>query len=228
MPHSLFQSLSLSDLQNRKSRILRKPSSTRPALWVIEQDGVRAVVKDYTSNGFLYRQFIGRFLIWRESKAYRKLMGLKGIPNFYRAIDGLALVIEDIAGRPVEGLEKEERLSEHFFKELKDLVKSIHKRGLVHCDLKRAPNVLRGDDGKPYIVDWSASISKREFRFFPFTLVYERFIVDELQGVLKIQLRHRPESVSAEEKRRYYHRSKGEKLVRAVRDRVRSFLQMIA
>ena len=77
-------------------------------------------------------------------------------------------------------------------------------------------------------MDWSASISKREFRFFPFTLVYERFIVDDLQGVLKIQLRHRPESVSAEEKRRYYHRSKGEKLVRAVRDRVRSFLQMIA
>lgn len=228
MPHSPFQSSRLSELQSRKSRVLRMPSSTRPALWVTEQDGVKAVVKDFTSNGFLFRQFIGRFLVWRESKAYRKLRGLKGVPDFYGAIEGLALLTEAIPGRPVEGLEKEEPLPEHFFEELRDLVKSIHKRGLAHCDLKRAPNVLLGDDGKPYIVDWSASIAEREFRFFPFRLVYERFIVDDLNGVLKIQLRHRPESVSTEEKRRYYHRSKAERLIRSVRDKVRSLLQRIA
>ena len=98
--------------------LMRKPSNTRPTLWVVEEDGVRAVVKDYSTNRFLYRNIIGRFLVWRESKAYRRLRGLKGIPAFYRAIDGLALVFEEIPGRSVEGLEKEEKLSEGFFKEL--------------------------------------------------------------------------------------------------------------
>jgi serine/threonine protein kinase len=224
----MFESLKLSELPRRQCGVLRKASNTRPALWLIEENGLRAAVKDYTPNGFLYRHIIGRFLIWRESKAYRGLEGLKGVPTFYRVIDGVALVIEAVSGRTVEGLEKEERLPERFFQELRDLVESVHKRGFAHCDLKRAPNVLRGNDGKPYIIDWSSAISEQEFRFFPFTLIYRRFILDDFDGILKIQLRHRPEAVPLEEKRRYYHRSRVENLVRGIRDGLRSLLQKIA
>jgi hypothetical protein len=83
-------------------------------------------------------------------------------------------------------------------------------------------------DGKPYIVDWSASISKRQFRIFPLNLIYERFLLDDFNAIIKIQLRHSPDSISTEEKRRYYHRGKGEKLVRAIRDRLRELLQKLA
>jgi RIO-like serine/threonine protein kinase len=225
---TLFASLKLSDLPQRKVAVLREPSSTRPTLWVVEEDGVRAVIKDYRSNRFIYRNTIGRFLVWRENKAYRRLRGLKGIPTFYRVIDGLALVVEEISGRSLEGVEKETRLSGEFFTALRDLVESVHKRGLAHCDLKRAPNVLIGHDGRPYIVDWSASISQRELRFFPLKLIYQRFVLDDLNGIIKIQLRHHHESISPEEKSRYYQRNRAEKFVRVIRDIIRDFLQRIA
>jgi len=215
-------------MSERDCILLRKSSSTRPALWVIEERGQRAVIKDYSKNSFLFRNIIGRFLIWREVKAYRRLKGLRGVPGFCRVREGLALVIEEIQGISVEGLEKETRLSESFFKELRALVESIHGRGLAHCDLKRAPNILVGYDGKPNIVDWSSSISKIEFRFFPLNMIYEKFVLDDFNAIIKIQLRHCPESVSPEEKRRYYQRGRGERLIRAIRDRFRDLLQRIA
>ena len=189
---------------------------------------MRAVVKDYSSNRFLYSNIIGRFLLWRERKAYRRLKGLKGIPTCYRVIDGLALVIEEISGRNIEGLENEGGLSEEFFNQLLELVQKVHSRGLAHCDLKRAPNTLLGHDGRPYLVDWSASISKGEFRFFPLNLIYQRFLQDDLNAITKMKLRHCPQSVSPEEARRYFHRSKTEERIRSVRDKLRNWLQRIA
>jgi serine/threonine protein kinase len=224
----MFDSLKLDDLPRRQCGVLRNPSSTRPTLWVVEEGDVRAIVKDYSLNRFLYRNIIGRFLIWRESKAYRRLRDLEGTATFYRVIDGLALVIEEVSGRNMEELEKDERLPVDFFKELRALAGRIHSRGLAHCDLKRAPNILLGSDGKPYVVDWSASISQREFRFFLLNRIYQRFILDDLNAIIKLQLKHVPDSIDPEEKRRYDHRSTPEKLIRAIRDRGRDLLQRIA
>ena len=224
----MFKSLKLTDLHEPQYRILRSPSSTRPTLWAVEENGSRAVVKDFSRNGFLFRNVIGRFLIWRENKAYRRLRGLEGVPRFYNVIDGLAIVVEEISGGNIEGLERENPLEETFFHDLRRLVERVHDRGLAHCDLKRAPNVLIGENGKPYIVDWSASVSKSEFRFFPLNNIYKRFLTDDFNAITKIKLTHIPDSVSPEEKRRYYYRSKGEKLIRTIRDRLRELLQKVA
>jgi len=224
----MFEALRLPDLPRVRIDTLRAPSSTRPAIWVVEENGVKAVVKDYSVNGFFYRNVIGRFLVWREEKAYRRLRDLEGIPSLYRVIEGLALVTEKIPGKNLEGLEKEARLSADFFEDLKTLVENVHRRGVAHCDLKRAPNILQGDDGRAYVIDWSAAISEREFRCFPLKLIYKRFLLDDFNAITKVQLRHCPDEISPEEKRRYKRRSGAEKLVRAVRDRFRDMLQRIA
>ena len=224
----MFKTFKLSDLNQNRCQILREPSSTRPTLWIIEDNGSKAVVKDFSSNGFIFRNIIGRFLIWREKKAYRRLRGVRGIPRYYNVIDGLAIVLEEIPGRNIEGLESEKPLEEGFFRDLQGIVESFHARGLAHCDLKRAPNILIGNDAKPYIVDWSSSVSKREFRFFPLSIIYNRFLTDDFNAITKIKLRHIPDKVGSEERRRYYHRSKGEKLVRTIRDRLRELLQKVA
>jgi RIO-like serine/threonine protein kinase len=224
----LFESLKLSDIPKQQCGILRKPSSTRPVIWILEQDGVKAIVKDFCFNGFLFRNTIGRFLVWREKKAYERLKGLKGVPILYRAIDGLALVIEAIPGNNIEAMETVAKLSDNFFEDLRVLVDNIHERGLAHCDLKRAPNIILGDDGKPYIVDWAASISKREFGFFPLYLIYEMFIQDDLNAIIKIRLKHHPENVTPEEKNQYAHRSIAEKVIRNIKDKIKDFLKKIA
>jgi serine/threonine protein kinase len=223
----MFETLRLSDLRKKKSHIIRRPSSTRPAIWFVEESGVRAVVKDYSANRFFFRNTIGRFLVWREGKAFRKLRGLRGVPILYQIIDGIALVIEEIPGRSLENLEKEMRLSKSFFSALKDLVDGFHKRGVAHCDLKRAPNTLLGNDGLPYVIDWGASITEEEFRIPPLNLIYRRFLLDDYMAIIKLKLRHIPDAVTQEERENYNYRSGGERLIRALRDRLRSFLQKV-
>ena len=224
----LFDDLRLPDLPKKNAGILRHPSSTRPAIWIVEEKGVRAVVKDFSSNKFIFRNTVGRFLIWRERKAYRKLEGISGVPALYRVIDGVALVTEEIEGSSLENLEKEMKLPDSFFDALRKLVTRVHNKGLAHCDLKRAPNTLLGANGLPYIIDWAASISENEFRIPPLSLIYRRFKKDDHMAVIKLKLRHSPEAVSQEDKDRYYYRSRGEKVIRAIRDRLREILQKAA
>jgi len=225
---AMFESLKRSDLPLIHKAVLRRATSTRPTIWIVEEKGVRAVVKDFSGNRALFRHTAGRFLVWREKRAYRKLQGLAGVPRLYRVLDGLALVLEEIPARSVEKLEREMVLPESFFEALEDLVRRIHERGLAHCDLKRAPNVLLGRDGLPYIVDWGASISKGECRLPPFNLIYRRFLRDDEDAVTKLKLRHLPHRVSSERLRRYRHRGLGERIVRGIRDRLRDWLQKVA
>ncbi len=223
----MFESLTLSDISKKHCGILRKPSSTSPAVWQIEENGVSAIVKDFRFNGFLFRNTAGRFLIWREAKAYRRLKGVKGVPAFYKTLEGLALIIEEVQGRDIESLEVVSGLSEDFYKDLRLLIEKIHSRGIAHCDLKRAPNIILGNDGKPYIIDWAASISEYECGFPPLRYIYKRFIQDDLNAITKLKLKYCPEQVSPEEKAKYTERSRAEIAIRNIKNKIKDILQRI-
>ncbi len=222
----LFSTLKLSDLPAKNRGTLRPGSNTRPVISVIEDGGVRAIVKDFSRNKVFFRHVIGRFLVWREKRAYQRLRGIKGVPTLYRVIEGQALVLEEIPGESLENLEKRRRLPESFFRDLDALVYRFHQKGMAHCDLKRAPNTLCGrTDTQPYIVDWGASIAETEMRIPPLNLIYRRFVRDDEMAIIKLKLRHRPEAVSPAEKARYAYRGTGERAIRAIRDKAREILK---
>ncbi|HDR16301.1 MAG TPA: hypothetical protein ENN79_12610 [Desulfobacteraceae bacterium] len=223
----MFEFLTLQNLPETQSLLVRPPTNTRPAVRRVQSGKVQAVVKDFSRLGFLYRNTAGRFLVWREAKAYRHLQGLDGIPELFRVIDGLALVIEEIPGRNLENAYKDFTLPISFFNELEKLVNRVHERRLAHCDLKKEANVLLGADGRPYIIDWGAAIFEREFRFYPFNIIFQRFLKDDHMAVVKLKLAHIPEAVTSAEKARYAYRSPAECLVRAVRDLLRRLLQKV-
>jgi len=63
----MFQLLTIKNLPAKQKGILRQPTSTRPIIRLVENNGIQGVVKDFSVNGFIYRNLIGRFLLWRES-----------------------------------------------------------------------------------------------------------------------------------------------------------------
>lgn len=224
----MFESLRLSDLPKMQCPILRESKATRPCVWLVEKEGVRAVVKDYSTCNFFFRNTFGRFLIWREVKAYKKMGDFQGVPNLYGVIDGLALVVQEIPGTTLKNIRKGTRLEHGFFDALRELVSGLQRRGLAHCDLKSKGNILVGQDGLPYIIDWAAAISKSEFRLPLFSRIYQRFVLDDYNAVIKHTLFYRSELVTFEEKERFYHRNWAEKTIRYIRDRLRAFLQAVS
>jgi RIO-like serine/threonine protein kinase len=224
----MFDSLKLTDLSKERTTVLRPPSNTRPAVWFIKEKGFRAVVKDFSVNRFFYRNIFGRFLVWREAKALKKLRGLKGVPGLFRVIGGLCLVIEEIPGKTLKQVQDEGRLPDGFFDDLRALVDRFHEKGVAHCDLKRAENILLGYDGRPYVIDWAASISRSEFGLPLLDLIYKRFMKDDYNAITKRKLVHSPELVPLEEREEYLYQSRTERAVRAFRDRLRAFLKKVA
>lgn len=224
----MFDLLKLSDLKRLNCRILKEPTNTRPTIWLIEENGVRAIIKDFSTCRVFFRNSFGRFLIWREQKAYKKIGDLKCVPKLFRNVSGLALVIEEIQGMDLRDAKKSLKIDKYFFQELRDNVEMFHKRGMAHCDLKKAGNIVVGKDGHPYIIDWAAAISESEMRIPFMNKIYNRFIIDDHNAVIKHQLHHIPESVPLQVKDQYYSRNLAEKIVRAIRDRLRYFLQAVA
>ena len=224
----MFENLTLVTLDSRRCGMLRKSTSTRPALWLIEENNTKAVVKDFSANGFLFKNVAGRFLVWREKKALIKLHSVKNIPSLYKVINHSALVMEAIEGKTVGRLAAGTALPKDFFPELRALVKTIHKLGIAHCDLKTSTNVLIDLEGHPHIIDWAASISRSEFKWGPLNLIYRRFQRDDMMGVIKLQLRHDPDNVTPEDRERCLHRNMAEKLVRKLRNGLRKILKKVA
>ncbi len=105
-------------------------------------------------------KWLGRGLARREALVLERLAGLPGIPPGCGTIwaDGLtcehAVAHEYIPGRP---LSKDVVLSDHFFEGLHTALRSIHRRGLAYVDLHKRENVLVGEDGQPYLIDFQVS-----------------------------------------------------------------------
>jgi len=224
----MFRSLTIKNLPEKQICVIRQPTNTRPIIRLVEDGGIQGIVKDFSVNGFVYRNIIGRFLLWRETRAYQRLKGIKGIPVFYRRIDDLALVISRVQGKDLENLSEEEKPDPEFFQKLTKLIQECHRHGIAHCDLKRSSNILIDGFGNPYIVDWAAAIIDKEFFICPFTIIYKRFIKDDFKAVTKLKMRYCHEGITDEERKIYIQRGIVERYIRAVRDFARKRLQKIA
>jgi tRNA A-37 threonylcarbamoyl transferase component Bud32 len=248
----MFDSLKLADLNETSARLLREPTKTRPPIWFVEEGGHKAVVKDFSRQGWLYRNIVGRALIWREKKAYNMLQGIEGVPCLYRTIPGNALIIEAVEGQDLRSFEEElvamiqdgvdpsvleekrRFLSPVFFEKLKKLVDKIHERGMAHCDLKRTPNIMIGKNGSPYIVDWAAFMAKSESRVFPMNILYRRFLQDDCLAITKLKVNNRPDLATEEEHQAYRDYKAGreeagiERVVRELRKKIREVLKKMA
>ena len=109
---------------------------------------------------FLPFKWLGRFLARREKRFLDLLVDLPRVPAPCGevTVDGApaphACAHRFIEGRP---LGPGERLGDHFFPELKDLLREIHGLGIAYNDLNKQENILVGDDGHPYLVDFQIS-----------------------------------------------------------------------
>jgi hypothetical protein len=205
---------------------IRPGGGSRPELLVVETQGVCAVVKDYMSSGWLLRSVVGPWLLDREERCYRALCGTPGVPRFVGRVDRWALAVEHIDGRSCAEFGKGD-LPPEFFERLKRIVEGIHERGIVHCDIKNRSNIVVAEGFMPYIVDFASAFA-REGCLMPLRrFVFERFRMDDLRGVAKARI-HVGGQWTEADARFAFHRSPGERVIRAVRDAARWLFQLAA
>ncbi|MCL5104360.1 MAG: hypothetical protein M1133_09635 [Armatimonadetes bacterium] len=177
----------------------RTAGGTRPDLRVVDLDGRRLIVKDFKRSDFLFRVIVGPILIRREFGALRKLRGVAGIPELVGKLDRYAFAIEHIRGTSLEHVEQGS-LDNKFYVRLRTVIDDIHSRGVAHCDLRSRGNVMLGEDGRPYVVDFAACVYRgRGINPF-FKWLFHQFVLADRNAVLRIKQRTSPELITDQDR----------------------------
>ncbi|WP_237225690.1 hypothetical protein [Rubinisphaera sp. JC750] len=105
-------------------------------------------------------RWLGRFLAQRETFAYAKLDKTPGIiPGCGRIyVDGKywsnATAHVFVPGHP---LGSSEQVDDNFFPSLLATLQEVHRRGFAYVDLHKRENILVGEEGEPYLIDFQIS-----------------------------------------------------------------------
>lgn len=146
-----------SALAHSTERILNRGRWGNPDVLLVRTEGGLVVVKDFAPRRVWIRYGLGRWLLGREARAYLRLEGLPGVPRLLGRIDPDALVLEYRPGvllsRSLAG-----KLPRPFLSELEAAVAAMHRRGVVHLDLRHRSNILAGEDGHPVVLDFASAI----------------------------------------------------------------------
>ena len=116
----------------------------------------RFAVKDYGAKTWTVR-VAGRMQLRRETRAYRALAGLRGVPAFGRLIDADAIAVEYVEGVRLPKFHKHRPLP-HLASHLALLLDSVHARGVVHNDIRSRDNILVTPAGRLFIIDFSSAL----------------------------------------------------------------------
>jgi hypothetical protein len=148
------------NLVERTLRVLHRGRSRNPDVLLVRGDAGPVVVKDFAPRGRFVRAWLGPWLQRREQRAYRALAGHPAVPRVLGALDPLAFAIEY---RPGERMSRRlrGRVPPEFVAALGAAIGEMHRRGVVHLDLRHRSNVLVGEDGGPVLIDFASAVCLR-------------------------------------------------------------------
>jgi len=141
--------------------------------------------------------WLGRWLIGREAALYERFSDLSGVPRFAGrwGRDGFLHVF--VEGHP---LGKGERVPEQFFPQLQDLLGQVHARQAAYVDLEKRENIIVGDDGRPYLIDFQISWRRPPTwlgRSRPARWLLRRLQESDRYHLMKHWRRHRPDQLDS-------------------------------
>ncbi|MCA9269232.1 MAG: hypothetical protein KDA41_12210, partial [Planctomycetales bacterium] len=105
--------------------------------------------------------WFGPMVARRESWFLRALSDVDGVPRLAGdvLVDGRradnAVARRFIPGRP---LRHDMRVGRRFIEDLRGVLAEMHARGIAYVDLHKRENIIVGDDGQPYYIDFQLSM----------------------------------------------------------------------
>jgi hypothetical protein len=101
--------------------------------------------------------WLGHRLASRETKMLERLGDAPNVPRWLGVVKCGGRRLEHAVARtyiPGHPLSRFERVDNEFFPTLKGLLDTMHSRGMAYVDLHKRENIIVGDDGQPYLVDF--------------------------------------------------------------------------
>jgi hypothetical protein len=164
-------------------------------------DGL-AVLKVGRRNEFMTipTAWVGALLTRHEVRLYKLLQGMQGVPRLIGAVGKHGFMHGFVPGHP---LARNEQVSDTFCDGLSALVDGLHDRHVAYVDLNKRENVLIGDDGRPYLIDFQISLYLPPVgwrRLWPVRWLLRRFQHADRYHCLKHKRRLRPDLLTEQQR----------------------------
>ncbi len=85
----------------------------------------------------------------------RRVSGITGAPKVVAGYGRTGFVYEYIEGSSLDDCSD---IPEGFFDRLRELLDEVHRRNVVYLDMNKRGNIIVGEDGRPYLVDFQISV----------------------------------------------------------------------
>jgi hypothetical protein len=99
-------------------------------------------------------KWVGKLLRRRELRFYSRLSDLPYVPRILSTWGETGFIHEYVPGRP---LSREYPVPDGFFDRLADVFAELHRRQIAYVDANKSQNILLGEDGLPYLIDFQIS-----------------------------------------------------------------------
>ncbi len=195
--YDFFAGTGLYELMTKTENINEEENKTR-----------KIVIKIYRNRRFflLPMRWLGRLSAKHEIRLYNMLHDIDGIPEFISAVNDTGFAHEFIRGQP---LKRNSAVDDDFFDNLEYLLKQIHKRNVAYVDMNKSENIILGNDGKPYLIDFQISYAPRNIPILSSitTFILRQLQKEDLYHLLKHKRRIRPDLLSQRDIINSYNRS---------------------
>jgi len=149
------------DLAGDDVELLNRGNVGNPDVLLVRRPGAEPlVVKDYQPRPAWVRATLGRWVARREARAYRALDGHPSVPGFRGWIDAVAFAVEFRPGRRMSR-KLAGQVPADFPDRLETALEEMHRRGVVHLDLRHRSNVLVDAEGAPVLIDFGSAFTFR-------------------------------------------------------------------
>lgn len=181
-----------------KETTLTAGSFLKAAVFLSSVRGERFVVKDFGQKGFWERNLIGRLIIRRESRAYRALAGIDGIPAWFKQLSPFSLAVEYLEGKDLGAIGRGE-IGPGVLRQFEQILEDLHERGWVHLDLQRRTNILIVN-GRLYVIDLASAMHPGWVPVLGRLLTRLLSFFDRL-SLVKLKRLYAPESLTQKERK---------------------------
>jgi len=155
---------------------------------------------------FVPLRWLGRLSAARECAALSHAHGIVGVPCLIGRWRDTGLIREFVNGHP---LGKGEHVPDDFHTRLRDIVEQIHRRNMAYVDLEKCENVIVGDDGRPYLIDFQIAWhwpARWGGNLWPMRRLRQWFQSGDRYHLLKLQRRTRPDQLTQDQWSASYRR----------------------
>ncbi len=168
-------------------RRLNGRNATKADVLFFDLDGRRVALKSYAPRPALIRHTLGRWLIARESAAYKAAAGAPALPTFLGRVGSFTLATEWVDAEPLSTRTRE-LLDDEVFDRLALMLGDLHRRGVALADLHHR-DVLLAKDGSLYLIDLATAWVLGERPGALRRRVFERFRESDLVNLARMRAR---------------------------------------